>query len=315
MKTDKLTEMLRERLPAGETLAGTLAEVLCIGREAVYRRLRGEVPFSFDEMAAAARHLGLSLDQIAGNACSDDGFNVKLLSSPDPLQNYGDISARYLKLFAYLAGDPTGTVSTASNTIPFTFYAPYEYLSRFRLARWMFQNEQLDKSGELSAIPVPQTLMDLQGQLSDTIRRVARTSFIWDGSIFRSFVEEVRYFRGLGVISEEDVEKIRAELHRVLDDAEEFCIKGAFPNGNKVDIYLSNLFFGATYSYAEKEGFQTSLFRVYSVNFMDSQHPRICRMQKEWIRSLKRHSTLISQSGEMQRIAFFTQQRREVDTL
>lgn len=315
MKTDKLTEMLRERLPVGENLAGTLAEVLCIGREAVYRRLRGEVPFSFDEMAAAARHLGLSLDQIAGNACSDDGFNVKLLSSPDPLQNYGDISARYLKLFAYLAGDPTGSVSTASNTIPFTFYAPYEYLSRFRLARWMFQNEQLDKTGELSAIPVPRTLMDQQEQLSDTIRRVARTSFIWDGSIFRSFVEEVRYFRGLGVISEEDVEKIRAELHRVLDDAEEFCIKGAFPNGNKVDIYLSNLFFGATYSYAEKEGFQTSLFRVYSVNFMDSQHPRICRMQKDWIRSLKRHSTLISQSGEMQRIAFFTQQRRQVDTL
>lgn len=315
MKTDKLAELLRERLPAGENLAGKLTEILCIGREAVYRRLRGEVPFSFDEMASVSRHLGLSLDKIAGNACSDDGFDVRLLSSPDTLRNYAEIAARYLKIFTYLANDPTGEISTASNVIPFTFYAPYEYLSRFRLARWMFQNEQLGTAASLGDIPVPRTLIELQDQLSDTIRQVARTSFIWDGNIFRSFVDEVRYFRGLGVISAEDVEKIREELHRVLDDAEGFCIQGAFPNGNKLDIYLSNLFFGSTYSYAWKEGFESSLFRVYSVNFMDSQHPRICRMQRDWIRSLKRHSTLISQSGEMQRIAFFTAQRRHVDTL
>ena len=37
---------------------------------------------------------------------------------------------------------------------------------------------------------------------------------------------------------------------------------------------------------------------------MDSQNPHICRMQKKWIQSLKRHSTQISESGETQRIAF-----------
>lgn len=89
MKIEKLVEMLRERLPAGENLAGMITEILCIGREAVYRRLRGEVPFSFTEMAAVSRHLGLSLDQIAGNACSNDGFDVKLLSSEDPFRKIG----------------------------------------------------------------------------------------------------------------------------------------------------------------------------------------------------------------------------------
>lgn len=315
MKTDKLVKLFRERLPAGENLAGTLTEVLCIGREAVYRRLRGEVPFSFDEMAAAARHLGLSLDQIAGDTCSHESFDFKLLMSPDPIQNYTLIAERYLKLFTYLANDPTSIVGTASNTLPFTFYAPYEYLSRFRLARWMFQNEQLDKMGDLSSIEVPQELILLQERLIDAIRHAGRTAFIWDGNVFRSFVEEVHYFRGLGLISDTDVEKIKEELHHLLNDVEGFCVQGAFQNGNKLDIYLSNIFFETAYSYVEKTGFQTSLFRVYSINFMDSQNPHICRMQKEWIKSLKRHSTLISQSGEMQRIAFFAQQREYADTL
>ena len=48
---------------------------------------------------------------------------------------------------------------------------------------------------------------------------------------------------------------------------------------------------------------------------MDSQHQEVCRDLKEWIQSLKRYSTLISQSGEIQRMIFFTKQREIVDTL
>lgn len=44
---------------------------------------------------------------------------------------------------------------------------------------------------------------------------------------------------------------------------------------------------------------------MYSINSMDSQSFHICRMQCNWIQSLKRHSILISESGEMQRIDFY----------
>lgn len=36
---------------------------------------------------------------------------------------------------------------------------------------------------------------------------------------------------------------------------------------------------------------------------------------KEWIQSLKKFSTMISESGEMQRIQFFQQQREIISTL
>lgn len=52
-----------------------------------------------------------------------------------------------------------------------------------------------------------------------------------------------------------------------------------------------------------------AFFRVYSINSLDSQDPSICTVQREWLQFLKRHSTLISQSGEIQRRQYFLRQR------
>ena len=83
----------------------------------------------------------------------------------------------------------------------------------------------------------------------------------------------------------------------------------------KVSFYLSNISFEATYSYIEKHDYQVSLLRVYSINSMDSQSSYICQMQRNWIQSLKRHSILVSESGEAQRIAFLQKQLEVINTL
>ena len=114
---------------------------------------------------------------------------------------------------------------------------------------------------------------------------------------------------------ETDLIHLKNELELLLHELEQISAKGEFSNGNKVAIYLSNIDFEATYSYIEKKDFQISLLRVYSINSMDSQSPRICGIQKDWIQSLKRHSTLISESGESQRITFLEQQKSFIDTL
>lgn len=40
-----LIEAVKEKLPLKENLANLLIDTLYIGKEAIYRRLRGEVPF------------------------------------------------------------------------------------------------------------------------------------------------------------------------------------------------------------------------------------------------------------------------------
>lgn len=319
MKNSIVTELInemRERVAPKETLANFLTNTLCMGKEAVYRRLRGEVAFTFDEVALISHKLGISIDQIIGNHLSNRAtFDLNLQHTPDPVESYYEILERYLRIFNYVRNDDSTTVYTAANIIPYTLYSSYEYLSKFRLCRWVYQNGKIKTPHSLAEMIVPEKVVAAHKKLSETVKQCKKTCFIWDSNIFYSFVKEIKYFAGLNLISEADVKQLKSELLSLLHELEQLSVKGEFNNGNKVAIYLSNINFEATYSYIEKGDFQISLFRVYSINSMDSQNQQICTLQKNWIQSLKRHSTLISESGEVQRITFMEQQRKIIEQL
>lgn len=106
MKNSIVTELInemRERIAPKETLANFLTNTLCMGKEAVYRRLRGEVAFTFDEVALISHKLGISIDQIVGNHLSNRAtFDLNLQNSPDPIDSYYEILERYLRIFNYV---------------------------------------------------------------------------------------------------------------------------------------------------------------------------------------------------------------------
>lgn len=85
--------------------------------------------------------------------------------------------------------------------------------------------------------------------------------------------------------------------------------------GNSVRIYVSHINFEATYSYLETSSLQLSMIRVYSINSITTQDTEMFNSLKDWIQSLKKFSTMISESGEMQRIQFFNRQREIINTL
>ena len=58
-----------------------------------------------------------------------------------------------------------------------------------------------------------------------------------------------------------------------------------------------------------------AMIRIYSINAITTQDDGMFRSLKEWVQSLKKFSTQISESGEMQRIRFFNEQREIINTL
>lgn len=99
---NELITAMKARVPEKQNLAGYLADTLCMGKEAVYRRLRGEVSFTLEEVALISRRLGISIDQIIGNHLSDRvTFDLNLLKSSDSMEGYYEIIHRYLQIFDY----------------------------------------------------------------------------------------------------------------------------------------------------------------------------------------------------------------------
>lgn len=309
----KFIETMQERLPGGANLANILMEILELGKESVYRRLRGDVAFTFDEVVYLSKHFNISLDSIFGERVSNGAmFNMQFLRSNSEMQNYEDLVNYYSNIFGYIAKDPQSELSLASNMLPLVSYSSYDALTRYRIYRWMYQNSKLTYPGTLSDSEFPVSVMNMQRKLTSDIQNIGNVLYIWDANVIVSLVKEILYFAGLRLISYDDVEILKGELLCLLDELEGLTVKGRFDNGHPVSIYLSDLNFDMSYGYAEREGFQISFFRAYSTNSVDSQQKSICEEHKRWINLLKQHSTLITQSGEAEKIRFFNEQRRIV---
>src|SRR5258705_9051267 len=59
-----LFQRIKELLPPHASLVDTVANILNVSSESVYRRIRGETPLVLDEARELCAHFKLSLDQI-----------------------------------------------------------------------------------------------------------------------------------------------------------------------------------------------------------------------------------------------------------
>mgnify|MGYP000554113632 CR=1 FL=1 len=137
MTTEKLnTELinLKKKLPVSANLANTLMDILFLGKEAIYRRLRGA--FTLAEAAAVSRKLGVSLDELIGSSFQGNAlFNLNFIQQDDLIKTYSSIVDTYVNLFRNVKEEPNSCLYSSSNLILQTSYLKYDMLSKFRLCR------------------------------------------------------------------------------------------------------------------------------------------------------------------------------------
>ncbi len=313
---DSLIEAIKTRIPKGINITTVLSNILYMGKEAVYRRLRGEVPFTFTEASLISQTLGVSLDKLTTyNSASNALFKLNFVHYNDLLNTYYKQIERNIQFFNYVKDSPSVEWYTASNILPQVFNLDFEYLSRFLLFKWIYQHLKANDIKSFSEFQLSTKLGNIQKQYVAASKKVTYTCFIWDKMIFQHLINDILYFQRIYLISEKEVQLLKEDIYTLLDDLENLAIKGTHKNGNKIQMYLSDINFEATYSYLETINFRTSFIRVFSINWISTFDEEMFNNQKDWIHSLKRYSTLISESGEMQRLRFFEEQRKYVSEL
>ena len=139
-----LIEAVKEKLPLKENLANLLIDTLYIGKEAIYRRLRGEVPFTLEEAALISRKLGVSLDNVIGVCFSSNAvFDLNVVDHEDPFETYYSLLKKYVNVLHALQNDPSSSMGTSSNIIPQTLSLKHgciktSIFSASILTRWKF---------------------------------------------------------------------------------------------------------------------------------------------------------------------------------
>ncbi|MDR2920707.1 MAG: hypothetical protein LBV72_15270 [Tannerella sp.] len=311
----KFISLIKEKIPGQQV--NTLMEILPLTKEAVYRRLRGDVPFSFVEMATLSAYLGISLDYVAETISIYRSQWYKL-----HIRNYDEfepidlnMSHNFVKAINIAADDPDSEFGIAANILPLHISLLHFPVYRIYLLKWKYQFGKTPKSElKYSDILVPEAEKETYCLYLNAIKKIKYTYFIWDGSFLLSLINDINYFHSIRIINREEMHMLKQEINRLLDTLESYADNGKFERtGNKIETYVSSLNFETTYSYLISNNMFIGMGSAFCLGAFTTLDKEACQDMKKWIQGLKKSSTLISGAAQRDKILFFEKQRNVLD--
>lgn len=311
---EKINESFIEQIiqKSGKSPFQTLTGILNLNKEAIYRRLRGQVPFMYSEAALIARKLNISLDHL--NNISSDSY----IFYPTNDNTQENKSEGYIDFFfvpdRYISDVYEGSFSFVFPSLPLPLITQFKYLSKLRYYRWIHENRGLQIIKESFSEIDFDSMYDKIPDNYLHFKHNTKSSYIVTSGMFELYINYIKYFQAIGSVNEDDIVLLKKDMMGLIDEFELIASSGEFRNGSKVDFYLTDFIFeSAPYGYYENEVTKISFVRVFGMNFIFSTNEEMFTLIKKSILDMKGYTTLISITGSSVRRSFFQSQRELVD--
>ena len=310
-------EVLEKKIPEKTKLVEMLMEILFMEKGAIYRRLRGEVPFSFFEVVNIAEKLDISLNSfVYTDSVQVDRFELTFVEYSNMTEMDYKQWEDYVSLFSLTKNDPYSEIAESSNVLPITIYARFDSLVKYYLFKYQYLLHESESRISFSDLVLPERLHQIYWSYFNESKHFANTIYIWDYLIFQYLATDIRYFSSINLISKDDIELLREDLFALLDYIERIALTGSFrETGKPVSFYISDINLDGDYSNIQINDFLMSHVRTFILNSVASTDRTAFLKIKDWIQSLKKSSTLITKSGAVYRADFFEKQRRMIAEL
>ncbi|MDH6356611.1 hypothetical protein [Parabacteroides sp. PF5-9] len=309
---------LEQKIAKKSKLAEFIADTLCIEKETAYRRIRGDVQFSLREAVLIAEKLNISIDDLILNTNAKPQKNmIMLLPEHSPSQvASGYHIEKAIHFLENITAQPHSELGVALSGIPFSLFLPYKVLSRFFLLKHTHHAENASTTTSFEKIEEPQKMVEFRHSFNTLFHNISSTFYIWDRQIITTLVRDIQFAKSIRLIADEEIDSLKKELYQFLNDLEQLAAKGTYDDtGHKFELYISDAHIDVTYAYILSESKQVSMLSSFIFYMSASEDKLSLEKIKNWIKSLKRYSTLISGTGEKERILFFEEQRMILNTL
>ena len=313
---DSFMEILFEKYPKKSELTETLMDLLYIEREAVYRRLRREVMFTANEIAAIAVAWNISMDKLIGVSEKHIPFKLQLWNYINPSEEELNNIQIIIQGMETITIFPDMEYMEISNKLPRMLITGFPYVSRLSLLKWMYQYVN-DEVVPFSKLFYHEKVIRLASDFYKVSKNLPNVNFVWDNMIFYYTVCDIRYFHSIYLITDEEKELIKKDLYDLLDYMSNVASKGCWPETNqKVNLYISHLNIDTNYLYYYFSGeVKLCCVHAFGKNELYTEDPSIAQDFRTWMQFQKRSSIQISEADEKSRIDFFTKQRLLIDSL
>lgn len=313
-----LAEIAR-RIPQEEEMVNVLAGILSISRESVCEKLKENVPFTFNEAMMISGQLNISLDSLKLNSDSSSTpkppFKFNLIEYINPAKTDFALLEEMISILKLLKNVPDAEGGEITNILPQPLYVAYENVFKFYLFKWKYQSNRLNQAVPYKDIVIPDMLRKMQEE-NVKWSKVLHTDYILDNLTFHYLVNNIKYFYHVRLITREEIELIRQDLFKILDQIEIWSRDGVFEEtGRRINIYISDVNIDTSYIYLNAPDYQLTIAKTFLLNGIASSEKVTFEELQYWINSIKRQSTLITECNEKDRFQYLKEQRIIIDSL
>ena len=293
-----------------------LMETLAISRESVYRRIRGDISFTVEEIARLSVELGFSIDElIIKDMHTRIFFDLHVNSKQDPSEVFVTIFKQYFDETLEISNARDIESIMVTNHVPFFFIIYFNHLFKFYYYQWMHQNQESSLKYFYSDVTLPEELINLQKKAIEGSKKIKNNTFIFDSSVFLNLIQKIQYYHKRKLINEDDLRLLKNDMLMMIEMVENCAQTGFCNNDIKCNFYLSSLSVESSSRYIKYDKQVTSQFFVNSVEPLIIKNPNLCAIHKKWLDSLRKYATLITQSNEILQVRYFNKQRSYIEDI
>ncbi len=318
---EKFVAQLKSLIPPNISLTEELADLLNVSTDSIYRRLRCQSAFSFDEVSVISKRFGVSVDGLL----QLDSLQVSF--SFNPLYEQNESLVKYLSglsdYLAELAAIKNTKVIYAAEDVPFFRHLNYSTLSAFKIFYWSkaVLNSEMFNGKKFNASLVPREIIDINKRTFKSYTQIDSIE-IWTEETLSSTLKQVDFFWESNLFEDQNqAVTVVKEIREMMEELKLECEVSYKDNANKkgeFKLYNSEVLIGNNCVLIEP-GDSKMGDRVFlghnTFNSLSTYNAAFAKETRFWMDNLTKKSLQLSGTAEKQRAVFFKKMEDQISVL
>ena len=318
----QIFNIIKTKLPVSASLVDEISEVLNIGSDSVYRRIRGEKEISLTELKLLCERYTISLDQLLelksdSVIFSSPEINVEQL----PFEKY---LYSILKQLQFFNSFKKRRLQYLSKDAPVFHFYLFPEIAAFKSFFWA--KTIMNQPGFMHR---KFSLQDQEGmnhyqtglKIIEEYNNMPSVE-LWNHESINSTVSQIEFYRDAGIFSSgDDLIAVLESLLKMLDhlqlQAEKGCkfLPGATDVGYRstFEFYINEVIIGSNTILTQLDDLRLTFVTYNVLHYMHTSDARFNTKSFANFETLTQRSTLISGTGEKDRNKFFDKLREKVN--
>lgn len=310
-----ILSILEDKLPVHVKPVQYLMDTLGISKESAYRRMRNQIPFSFDEVALLCRDLHFSIDRVIGSSDTSTGVFFQINQTDNNEDTIYNFFVNFTNDLEFIVRDSRSEIMLAINRFPL-WCMPIKSLQKLDYCKRLYSKDKINVLHTFQDIEIPSKLNEQYGRTTRLMELIPNLTVLIDNNVFQKIVDEIKYFYTIKFLTKDDVEVLQKGALELLEYYTTVALTGKNRVGYNYQLYLSNLSVDANVCYYTSNKSEISEIWLYNDQKIHIENnPVINTLHKNWIQSQIKFASFITSSNDIVQREFFQKTYSLINTL